>query len=413
MGLSPGQTVVLTIEKPAAGGRMIARAGGQVVLVAGAIPGERVAARIERVGKGVAYAQTNEIETPSPDRRPPFTDPSCGGCLYAHIDYSRQLSIKADVIADAFARIGRIPLAAPVGVAQSPPEGYRLRARLHARGGRVGFFREGTHELCDARGTRQLLPATCDVLDRVTAGLRSLGAASGYELEVSENIDGSQRAIHLDIDARPLTALAAGEGLTGLMFGRHVIGGDPHVTDVLRVNGRDVRLRRHVLSFFQGNRFLLHDLVARVIGDIEEGACVVDLYAGVGLFSIAAAVVRQARVQAVEGDRMAAGDLDANATAAGVSIDAVHLPVEAFTRRTHAAPDVVIVDPPRTGMSREALDGVVALGARRMTYVSCDVATLARDSRRLLDAGYTIDRIEAFDLFPNTPHVETIVTLRR
>jgi tRNA/tmRNA/rRNA uracil-C5-methylase (TrmA/RlmC/RlmD family) len=254
----------------------------------------------------------------------------------------------------------------------------------------------------------------------VTAGLRSLGAASGCELEVSENIDGSQRAIHLDaaagVDARPLTALAAAEGVTGLMLGGQVLGGDPHVTDVLRVNDRDVTLRRHVLSFFQGNRFLLRDLAARVVGDIEEGARVVDLYAGVGLFSIAAAVVRQARVQAVEGDRMAAADLDANVKApraAGASIDAVHQPVEAFIRRAHEAPDVLIVDPPRTGMSRDALDGVVALGARRMTYVSCDVATLARDSRRLLDAGYTIDRIEAFDLFPNTPHVETVVGFAR
>lgn len=417
--LSPGQTVVLTIEKPAAGGRMIARADGQVVLVAGAIPGERVAARIERIGKGVAYAETSEVEMSSPDRQPPFTDPFCGGCLYAHISYSRQLAIKAEVIADAFARIGRIGLPAPVRVAASPPDGYRLRARLHARGGKIGFFREGTHDLCDARSTRQLLPAACDMLDRMTAGLRSLGAVSVREVEVSENIDGSERAVHLDaasaLDPRPFAALGR-EGMTGLMVGGQVIDGDPRVTDVLRVNDRDVTLRRHVLSFFQGNRFLLRDLVARVIGDIEEGGRVIDLYAGVGLFALAAAIVRQARVQAIEGDRMAAADLDANVKAhgaAGASIEAVHQPVEEFTHRLRQAPDMLIVDPPRTGMSREALDGVLGLRARRMTYVSCDVATLARDARRLLDAGYAIERIDAFDLFPNTPHVETVVTLYR
>jgi 23S rRNA (uracil1939-C5)-methyltransferase len=424
MALAPGHTLVLTIEKPAAGGRMIARADGQVVLVAGAIPGERVAARIERTGKGVVYAQTVDVQEASPDREPPFTDPFCGGCLYAHIRYRRQLAIKADVIADAFARIGRLPLSAPPAVAASPPAGYRMRARLHARGGTIGFFREGTHEVCDARSTRQLLPATSDVLDRLGAALRSRGAASVRELDVSENIDGSGRVVHLEgvepIDSRPLTALAATEGLTGLTASGPsgqllIIGGNPHVTDVLRIGDRDVTLRRHVLSFFQGNRFLLGDLVARVTGGIEEGSDVVDLYAGVGLFSVAAALTRRARVQAVEGDRMAAADLDGNvhaARAAGAAIEAIHQPVEAFARRTRPAPDVLIVDPPRTGMSREALEGAVALAARDVIYVSCDVATLARDSRRLIDAGYTIDRIDAFDLFPNTPHVETAVNFR-
>ena len=110
--LTPGQTVPLTIEKPAAGGRMIARVDGQVVLVADAIPGERVQARIERVGKGVAYAQTLSVEEPSGDRRDPFTDPLCGGCLYSHIAYRRQLEIKSEIIADAFRRIGRLELPA-------------------------------------------------------------------------------------------------------------------------------------------------------------------------------------------------------------------------------------------------------------------------------------------------------------
>src|SRR5205823_11013281 len=101
-------------------------------------------------------------------------DPLCGGCLYAHIGYSRQLELKALVIADAFARIGRLALPAPVRVIASPEEGYRMRARLHLRGRLAGFFREGTHEICDARQTRQLLPATSDALDRLVAALHSL-----------------------------------------------------------------------------------------------------------------------------------------------------------------------------------------------------------------------------------------------
>src|SRR6478672_10955919 len=102
---APGQILPLVIEKPAVGGRMIARADGQIVLVAGAIPGERVQARIERVSKGVGYGDVVSVDEPSPDRRPPFTDLGCGGSLYAHIAYPRQLAIKAQVIADAFTRI--------------------------------------------------------------------------------------------------------------------------------------------------------------------------------------------------------------------------------------------------------------------------------------------------------------------
>src|SRR5436190_18659300 len=133
---APGESLSLTIEKPAAGGRMIARHDGQIVLVGGAIPGERVTARVERVGKGVLYAATTSVEDASPDRRAVDGDPECGGCLYAHVSYERQLTLKSDVIADAFARIGKLPLAERVPVTASPEDGYRMRARLHMRGGR-------------------------------------------------------------------------------------------------------------------------------------------------------------------------------------------------------------------------------------------------------------------------------------
>src|SRR5712691_6784188 len=109
-----GEVHTLIVEKPAVGGRMIARAGGQVVLVAGAIPGERVAARITRVSKGVAYADTVGVEESSADRREPTADPLCGGSLYAHIGYARQLQIKSLIVADAFARIARMTLPGPV-----------------------------------------------------------------------------------------------------------------------------------------------------------------------------------------------------------------------------------------------------------------------------------------------------------
>jgi 23S rRNA (uracil1939-C5)-methyltransferase len=402
--LKPGDVIPLTIEKPAAGGPMIARHDGRVVLVSGAIPGERVQARLTRVAKGVAHANTVSIDEPSPDRRAPAGDPLCGGCLYAHIAYPRQLEIKSQVIADAFTRIGRLALPSAVVVAGSPEDGYRMRARLHVRGARAGFFREGTHDLCDARVTRQLLPATLDTLERLMAAIRSIGADAVREIELSENIDASERVAHLDLseplDPRLVDKLVSVDGLTA----------GPYVTDTITIGASSLRLRRHVLAFFQGNRYLLRDLVAHVTDLVPAGSALLDLYAGVGLFSVAAAGSRDARVTAVEGDRAAFDDLSANASAAGVNVTPVRAAVEEIGTR---AADVVIVDPPRTGMSPEAVAGVLGVKPARLIYVSCDVATLARDARKIVDAGYAIERADAFDMFPNTPHVETVIAFMK
>ena len=410
-----GVTLDLLIEKPAAGGAMIARHDGQVILVSGAIPGERVRARLTRVTKGVAHAETVGIDEPSPDRRD-AADRLCGGCLYAHIAYPRQLTIKSEVIADAFKRIGRIELPAPVTVAASPEEGYRMRARLHARGSRLGFFREGTHDLCDAKTTRQLLPATLDTLDRLMAAVRSLGTDAIREIELSENVDASERVVAFDatepLDPRIVEKLTAVDGLTP----------GPFVTDTITIGDSPLKLRRHVFAFFQGNRYLLRDLVAHVADRVPIGGSVAYLYAGVGLFAVAAAATRAASVMAVEGDPYAAEDLHANGVAAGAKFYTVKGSVEGLTAsmfkvlgRKVEGPivETVIVDPPRTGLSPEALAAVLSTQAPRIVYVSCDVATLARDARKIVDARYAIERADAFDMFPNTPHVETVVVFTR
>jgi 23S rRNA (uracil1939-C5)-methyltransferase len=420
--LAPGAIVPIDVEKPAAGGRMIGRVDGQVVLIAGAIPGERVRAQVERIQKNVVYATTVGVERPSPDRRP-AADLLCGGSLYGHIDYPRQLAIKAQVIADAFLRIGRVPLPALPEVAASAVDGYRMRARLHVRNGRIGFFREGTHHLCDARATRQLLDATCDALEELARRLPE--GSTIDEIELAENLTASGRVFHVGsaapFDAERLSSLAGIPGVSGLTAGSTldnppfhatILGGSPYVSDTLTVTDATVSIRRHVLSFFQGNRHLLPALVRQVTNAVPAAGRVVDLYAGAGLFAIPAAVARVASVTAVEGDRVSSADLLDNAKQASGRVETVHASVEAFTarpRRGADAPDVVIVDPPRTGMSKDALTGAIGLKAARLVYVSCDVATLARDARRLLDAGYGIDRIDAYDLFPNTPHVETVV----
>jgi 23S rRNA (uracil1939-C5)-methyltransferase len=418
---------------------MIARDDGRVIFVSGAIPGESVTAYVERVGRDVAHARTVAVHEASSDRREVNADPACGGCLYAHIAYPRQLTIKAEVIADGFKRIARVVLPTPVTVSASPEEGYRMRARFHVRNCRAGFFREGTHDLCDPRGTRQLLAVSCDVVDRVSAMLGSISGGGGCEIELSENVDATERVVHVHapaLDEWVSADVAIATGLTGLSAGsstssasevpagRHsmqthassepavTLAGDPSVTDMITIAGAEITLRRHVLTFFQGNRYLLRDLVAHVVDHIDRRSRVVDLYAGAGLFAIAAAVVREARVTAVEGERCAALDLAANSEQAAARVVPVHQAVESFVRQTRPSPDTLIIDPPRTGMSSAAIAGALALGARRIVYVSCDIATLARDTRRLLDSGYAIENIRAFDLFPNTPHVETVVVFR-
>jgi tRNA/tmRNA/rRNA uracil-C5-methylase (TrmA/RlmC/RlmD family) len=398
LALIPGNEVVLTPEKPAAGGRMLARHEGQVVFVAGAIPGERVRARIERVSRQLAFAETVQVLDPSSDRRASTVDWACGGSLYAHINYTRQLSLKSELVADALARIGKIAVAEAVEVMASAEDGYRMRARLHIRNARVGFFREGTHQLCDVAPTRQLLPATVEALKDVEQALGDRGD-NAVSCEVSENIPGRDRAILIEF----------ADGRAELAPGCE----SPYVTDAIDVAGGKVRLTRHVRSFFQANRWLLPQLAARVVSQVPDGP-VADLYAGVGLFSVSLAAAGRTGVVAVEGDRFAASDLENNAAACGDAIAVKQVTVERYLSGLGSrALETIVLDPPRTGVSSEAMSGLVALKAPRVVYVSCDVATLARDVKRFAEVGYRLDHIEAFDMFPNTAHVETLAVLAR
>lgn len=421
MSLSPADMVELLIEKPAAGGRMIARHEGQVVLVAGAIPGERVTARVDRVERRLAFASAHDILEASPHRRAVGFDLSCGGCVYAHIAYGTQIALKSEVIADAFTRIGRMPLTSPVAVAESPERGYRMRARLHVHAGRAGFFREGTHQWCDAAPTGQLLEASTE---SVQAALSAIGHASAdvVSIEVSENVEADERAIHLEVrtaDTLPPAALGAAvaaAGLTGCSArsarGSFARAGDPVVSDPLDVltSGRAAggTLRRHAASFFQGNRFLLAALVSHVMDAVQVDGDVLDLYAGVGLFSVSLAAAGRRGIVAVEGDRESGADLLRNAAAYPDRLRATVGLVEDHVRRDRSRPGTLIVDPPRTGMSREAMEALPQVAASRIAYVSCDPPTMARDARRLLDAGYGLTSLTGFDLFPNTPHVELV-----
>lgn len=432
----------------------MARSSDGVVFVAGAIPGERVVARIERATRDVAHAATVDVLEPAASRRSVSGDPACGGLAYAHIAYPHQVQLKRDVIADALARIGRLPQVERPPVASSPERAYRLRARFHVRGGRAGWFREGTHELCSAHGSGQVTEEALDAIDRLVARLPQSVVHMIDTIELAENVSATDRVLHLTprpgarFDRAVPWTDAAGPDVTGISWARsrsdrvEALCGVSWVTDPLdavvgargegegarreqgsadKDRGAGVEVRRHAASFFQANRYLLPvlaDAVGRWVGD----GPVVDLYAGVGLFAIAACVRGATDVIAVEGDALSGRDLDENARRFAPTLRVVHDTVERFIAdhliaagppRAPLSGGTLIVDPPRTGISRAAMQGIVATNAPRVVYVSCDVATFARDVRRLLDAGYTLVHLEGFDLFPNTGHVEALAVLER
>jgi 23S rRNA (uracil-5-)-methyltransferase RumA len=419
--------LTLTIERPVAGGRMLARHDGRVVLVSGAIPGETVVARVENVSRKVVFASTVDVVSASPDRRPPACDPACGGSVFAHIAIERQRALKADIVADALRRIGRLSVERPIAVAASPEHGYRLRGRLHVQHRRAGFFVERSHRLCDAGATRQFRADTLDAVSRLSEALGD-HTDSVSSMLIAENVAATERVVHLEaVEGHDLTprieSLALVDGLTGLTAtsrGRIVaLGGEGRVTDTAdalcgdsQLESAGVRWTRTALSFFQGNRFLTGELLRRVVQAVR-GQRVLDLYAGVGLFSVAMAAHGR-NVLAVEGDDTSVGDLELNAAAWDATLSTRQSSVEAaLTTMVPETFDTVVLDPPRTGASAEAIAGVIALVPSRVVYVSCDPATLARDAALLVSGGYRLVSVEAFDLFPNTAHVETMAVFDR
>jgi predicted RNA methylase len=270
-----------------------------------------------------------------------------------------------------------------------------------------------------------LLPATVETVNAALAALDSSDAAL-TAIEVTENVAGDQRALHLVLGAgqplgsSELEGVIAATRVTGCTSrtedGQFAGAGEPLVSDPLPVltGGRATagELRRSPESFFQGNRHLLAQLVLAVIDAVPAEGELLDLYAGVGLFSISLAGTGRQGITAVEGDRSSGIDLKRNAAPFGEAVRTVIGRVEDHLARRRAV-STIIVDPPRTGISKEAMDAIIRQRAERVVYVSCDPPTMARDARRLLDAGYRLTALQGFDLFPNTPHVEALGVFQR
>jgi 23S rRNA (uracil1939-C5)-methyltransferase len=400
------------------GGDGVARVEGKAVFVPGALPDERIRLRVVDDRKRWARAELLEVLTASELRVPPGSPQLhvCGGCDLQHVTPAGQRELKTRVVREQLERLGGLT-EPPVEACRSvgPDTGYRTHARFHAApDGRLGFHRPGTHEVLPLERCPALHPAVVDVLAEVGD---DTGAA---EVTVRAHASTGAAAVVLRPGPGPLHLP---DGAFDLLLeqpdGSHVaIRGD----GVLREVVAGTSYRFDASSFFQGNTAGAEGVVAAVleaVGDVG-GALVWDLYAGVGLLSLPLAAAG-AEVVAVEGHAPAVEWLHRNAEDAGLA-EGLEAHTEAVHRFTRAArkgegaldpPDVVVLDPPRTGAGTDVALDLAALEVPTIVYVACDPASLARDAASLTGAGYRLVRIVPLDLFPLTHHVETIATFVR
>jgi 23S rRNA (uracil1939-C5)-methyltransferase len=377
----------VVVEKLVVGGEGLARLEGVPIFIPRSAPGDRLRVRLTERRPDYARAAIVEILDPGPGRRPdPYPELSpTGVCDLQHLDDELQPRLKAASVCEALERMGKVELPRRIEVLAGKPWGYRLRTQLHAEvDAATGAVQVGYH----ARGSNVLVPVRrCALL---------VPELELLLLELPERLAGSP---HRRID------LVAGDG--GAVTAAPLVPGLPHGEVSTAVGGFSYAYDAR--CFFQVHRQQLPRLVELAVGP-WEGAEAFDLYGGVGLFSLPLAR-RYGRVVTVEADRVAARYARNNARRNRVQgVESVGQVVESWISGLPDRPDRVLVDPPRAGLTSKVRHALVERRARRLTYVSCDAATLARDLRQL-DPAYRIDSLHLLDLFPQTGHMEAIVQL--
>jgi 23S rRNA (uracil1939-C5)-methyltransferase len=372
----------LTIEKLVYGGDGLSRLESKVVFTPYVLPGEKVRAEVDRIKNDLWRGRLLEVLEPSRDRVPapcPYFQ-RCGGCHYQHADYAFQVEQKRFILREALQRVGKIEFNGEIDAVAGEPWGYRNRAQLHIEDGAIGYFEHGSHKLRAIDHCPIVSPALNSAISKLEGNLGRISAT--VELFTNE----TEMQVNV-LDRVPQSIYRVFESLGT---------SSPLVYDGFRVSRN---------SFFQVNRFLIDQLVDCAIGR-SEGASAVDLYAGVGLFA-ARLAERFAKVTAVESSSSAFRDLEHNVQ----HISAENKTSEEYLAALQEKPDLILADPPRAGLGKHAVKELSRIQAPRLTIVSCDPATLARDLQGLLGAGYRIDKITLVDLFPQTFHIETVVHL--
>jgi 23S rRNA (uracil1939-C5)-methyltransferase len=421
------------IEKLVYGGEGLAHHEGHTVFAPFVLPDESVSIEPLETRKKFIRGRVAQIKTPSADRAvapcPYFG--LCGGCNYQHIPYELQLRYKAEILRETLARLGRLRWEGPILPHASPPFGYRNRVQwkigLDETGSReIGYFQAGSQKLCAIRQCPIASPRLNEALGAIVNLLKS-GKLPLELCEIEAFADHNDDRLLLNLDLDGANGPAANLNATfraALPFVETTLVHDRR-TDHFELFGPgfisyrvgDYTYRIGHLSFFQVNRFLLDELVRTVVGE-ARGKLALDLFAGVGLFSVPLAN-RFERLIAVEANAAAARDLESNLQASGAaSPNLRQTTVESFLEHWHERPDLVVLDPPRTGVAARALVRLSKIAPREIIYLSCDPATLARDLAILAgDAqnprGYQISELRLVDIFPQTYHIEALVRLSR
>jgi 23S rRNA (uracil1939-C5)-methyltransferase len=434
----------VTIERILPGGLGLAHAEGKTIMVALAAPGDRVRVRIDRMKGNVSFALIEEVITPSPVRvEPPCPYfGRCGGCDFQQLSYQAQLDTKVEIIKDCLRRLGGIEKVPEIQITP-PPNAWHYRSRAQWQYDeirqRLGYFESGSRSVCDVAECAVLAPE----LQATLAHLRELMQQESLPEDARDfrAVVGDDDQLSISPSVRSATV---GEDSAGRGNSPTVREGLETFHDITRtVHGETYRLNAE--SFFQANADLLPRLIDAAIGE-TNGETAIDLYCGVGLFTVPLAR-RFTRVIGIEGDTAATRFARENLVNAGLTnaevanqdvanwleetlectdnggaLDRAHRNRRGSTGRTpiqsgvaaaalQNSLDFLLLDPPRTGAESRVIAGILNLKPKRISYVSCDPATLARDLKKLIAGGYHLDTITAFDVFPQTHHVETVVHL--
>ncbi len=452
--------MLLNIEKLIYGGDGLARlpaddrGRGKAVFIPFVLAGEKIEAAITEEKPGFARAHATAVVERSPHRVPPpcphFS--RCGGCHYQHAAYELQLEIKKEILRENLRRIAKLELTCEIKLHPSPPWNYRNRSRLQVRTRpdfAAGYFKFASHQLLPV----EECPISSPLINRGIAALWQAGRAGKgvegvQEVEFFANADDTKLLMEFFYapEARRAGVRAWAEELSsampeiaGVAAFREPQKGvlEPLVAvgaSELTYQTRTAAYRVSAGSFFQTNRFLTDELV-NIVTAGRAGDLALDLYAGVGLFSTALACDFR-HIVSVEMSQTAAADLKYNLPSNGKAVQIAtdlylaKLPGSVGTstvgdgstgRVGHGSvlphslhePDLVVVDPPRSGLGDRVARALASAGAPRLTYVSCDPATLARDLVPLQAAGYRVEEVHLVDLFPQTYHLESVLHLVR
>jgi 23S rRNA (uracil1939-C5)-methyltransferase len=382
---------VVDIERLLPGGLGLAHEAGKTIFVSLAAPGDRVRVAIDREQGNVSFASIKEIVTPSPLRiEPPCPYfGRCGGCDFQQLTYEAQLISKAEIIRDCLRRIAGLKSLPDINVQPSKEWHYRSRAvwQLDRDEETIGYYERGSRNVCDVSECAVLAPELQQSLERV----RKTSWTS------------------IPSDLKHLQAVTGDNGVSV----------SPEFAE-FRTTELQLKVGQEVYAFnadafFQINQELLEPLMSFALSD-AQGETALDLYCGVGLFTLPLAR-RFKQVVGVESNPVATRFARRNVELAALENTRIHTAAVSdwITTATvgDARCDFVLLDPPRAGAESAVIRGILKLEPSQISYVSCDPATLARDLKKLMAGGYEIDSIAAFDLFPQTHHVETVVRLNR